>query len=181
VSDRSMSAIYKTFIVSVGLAIAAPNGGGGIPQTRQKQLPEQSIFGSDSALERPVPIPKAAQSTLQRALQAKPDELTEDSLQVSKIHLDGPAEIDLIVVGQGAGHAAPFYVLRPTTGGYRLILNSGGDSLTVLRSRSRGFRDIQVEGFAAAGEATTKITFRFDGREYKKAIERTTTRNDRDR
>jgi len=57
-----------------------------------KQSPrEQTDFGSDSDLDRPIPVPQAALDALRSALKAKPDKLLGDKLKASEIHLAGPA------------------------------------------------------------------------------------------
>lgn len=91
-------------------------------------------LGADSELEHPIPVPEAALKALRSALQATPDELPGDQLRASKIHLRGSTEADLVVPVVGGGHAVFFYILRPTSDGYQLIFDSGGDSMTVLRT-----------------------------------------------
>jgi hypothetical protein len=142
-------------------------------QTHRKPLPEQTDFGADSDLDRPIPVPEAALKALRNALQATPDELPADQLRASKIHLNGPTEVDLVVPVIGGGHAAFFYILRPALDGYQLIFDSGGDSMTILRTKSRGYRDLQVEGITMAGRNVTTAIFRFDGRKYVLEAEKT--------
>src|SRR5262249_49548634 len=110
-------------------------------QVHQETSREQADFGSDSELDRPIHVPPAALVALRSALKATPDELPGDELKASKIHLAGPAEADLIVPSVAA-HAAFFYILRPTASGYEFILDSGGDSMTILRTKSRRYRDL---------------------------------------
>ena len=142
-------------------------------QTQRKPVPEQTDFGADSDLDRPIPVPEAALKTLRSALQATPDELPAEQLRASEIHLDGSTEVDLVVPVLAGGHAASFYILRPTSDGYQLIFDSGGDSMTVLRTRSHGYRDLQVEGITMAGKNVTTVIYRFDGHKYVKAREKT--------
>lgn len=142
-------------------------------QTQRKSGPEQTDFGADSQLERPIPVPEAALKTLRNALQATPDELPAEQLQASEIHFGGSTETDLVVPLIGGGHAAFFYILRPTSDGYQLVFDSGGDSMTVLRTRSHGYRDLQVEGITMAGKNVTTVIYRFDGHKYVKTSEKT--------
>lgn len=142
-------------------------------QTQRKSAPEQTDFGADSELERPIPVPEAALKALRNALQATPDELPAEQLRASEVHLAGSTEADLVVPVIGGGHAAFFYILRPTSDGYQLIFDSGGDSMTVLRARSHGYRDLQVEGITMAGKNVTTVTYRFDGHKYVKTSEKT--------
>jgi hypothetical protein len=142
-------------------------------QTQRKSAPEQTDFGADSDLQRPIPVPEAALKALRKALQATPDELPAEQLQASKIHLGGSTEADLVVPVLAGGHAAFFYILRPTSDGYQLIFDSGGDSMTVLRTRLHGYRDLQVEGVTMAGKNVTTVVYRFNGHKYVEAREKT--------
>jgi hypothetical protein len=142
-------------------------------QTQRKPVHEQTDFGADSELERPIPVPEAALKALRKALQATPDELPAQQLKASEIHLGGSTETDLIVPVIGGGHAAFFYILRPTSDGYQLIFDSGGDGMTVLRTRSHGYRDLQVEGVTMAGKNVTTDIYQFDGHKYVKTSEKT--------
>jgi len=142
-------------------------------QIQPKSTPEQTDFGADSELERPIPVPEAALKALRNALQATPDELPAEQLRGSEVHLGGSTEADLIVPVIGGGHAAFFYILRPTSVGYQLIFDSGGDSMTVLRTRSHGYRDLQVEGLTMAGKNVTTAIYRFDGHKYVMTSEKT--------
>lgn len=142
-------------------------------QIQHKRVPEQTDFGSDSELDRPISIPEAALKALRSALHARPDELPDEHLRASEIHLAGPTEIDLVAPMRGGGHAAFFYILRPTLSGYKLIFDSGGDSMTVLRSRSHGYRDLQVVGITMAGKNAATVVYRFDGQKYVEAWEKT--------
>ena len=113
------------------------------PQTHQKSAREQTEFGSDSDLDRPIPVPPAALDALRSALKATPEELPGDELKASEIHLAGTAETDLIVPRLAGSHAAFFYILRPAARGYKLIFDSGGDGMKQVtrlpRPRSKGF------------------------------------------
>jgi hypothetical protein len=78
----------------------------------------------------------AALETLRSALKVSPDDLPTDSLLASVIHLDGSTEVDLVVIGRGASHAVLFWIIQKAPDGYRLILNTGGDSLNRLLKKS---------------------------------------------
>ena len=163
--------------VVVFLALVLFYGAPVYSQIQRKRVSEQMDFGSDSELDRPISIPETALKALRSALQARPDELPDEHLRTSEIHLAGPTEIDLVAPMAGGGHAAFFYILRPTLNGYKLIFDSGGDSLTVLRTRSHGYRDLQVVGITLAGKNVATVVYRFDGRKYVKAKEKTQRSN----
>ena len=141
-------------------------------QIQRKRVPEQTEFGADSDLERPIPVPEAALKVLRNALKATSEDLPAERLRASEVHLDGPTEVDLVVPVLAGSHAAFFYILRPASDGYELIFDSGGDSMTVLRTRSHGYRGLRVVGITMAGAGEATVVYRFDGRKYVKANER---------
>ena len=143
---------------------------------------EQSLFSAeDDTVERPVKIPSSVLELLARdelivrylRSQGKsPDELTGEPFLASAIHLDGPAEIDLIATGTGRlrGNVATFWVFQPTHEGYRLVLHAVGHDLKVLRSRWKGYREIETAS-PIAGSASLAL-YRFDGQNYRLAVAR---------
>jgi len=97
----------------------------------------------------------------------------------SRIHLGGPGEVDYVVLPDltsrsgcflGA-NTGQFWIVRKTAEGYVLVLSLYSHSLDVLPSRSNGLRDI--EAYTIALRRNTKTLFKFDGRQYRKRVERT--------
>jgi hypothetical protein len=142
-------------------------------QTQQKVAREQSEFGADSNLDRAVPVPKTAVDLIRSAMQRSTDELPDKLFEASEIHLGSPDEVDLIVLVYVSSHGARFFMLRPTPDSYGIILDSGGDSLKVLRTRSKGYRDILIRGLSQAGRFTTNALYRFNGQQYVEISEKT--------
>ena len=140
----------------------------GYTQIQSRHSKDQSVFGADSEVERQVAVPEAALKILRTNLKASPDELSAEDLKVSEIHLDGSTEVDLVALGVHGAHTVPFYILRPITNGYQLVLSSVGDSMTVLSSRTNGLRNVKVEAYMFAGTKTISIIYRFDGHKYVK-------------
>jgi hypothetical protein len=141
-------------------------------QTKHKsQSQEQTEFGAEAGHPlRPVKIPEAVLQTLRSLDNASPDEMPEESLVGSEIHLDGRDEIDLIVMGVGnlsLPHAAPFWVFRENQGQYELILTTGGDALTVLDARWKGYREIRVRNHTA--KTLTATVYKFDGQRHRES------------
>jgi hypothetical protein len=148
---------------------AAFLGTPGQPQTRKSSnLKEQSDFGAeDEKWDRPIPVPKPVLQILISVRKALPDELPAEWLLASEIHLYEREERDLIVMGVGGlrlPHAALFWVFRETPRGYELVLSTGGEALTVLDGKWKGFRKIRVYNNTAS--TTTSTIYRFDGRQY---------------
>jgi hypothetical protein len=150
-------------LVTVGLLLAT------IGQAQSQYSPgEQSEFGAeDQKWDRPVPVPSSVLQILRSAMKASPEELPAEWLLASEIHLSGPNEIDLLVMGVGGltlPHAAHFWVFRRKRGQHELVLTTGGDSLTVLNRKWKGFREIQVYNNTASTTAGT--IYSFDGQRY---------------
>jgi hypothetical protein len=141
--------------------------------------PEQSHFGSEEEIDRPTAVPEEIVQTI-RQIRKEPYEIQPEWLQASEIHLDGPNEIDLIVVGTGGlrgAHIVPFWVFRKKQTGYELVLATGGDALSVLKTRWKGFRDINGYGIGLAGAEITTVTYRFDGQRYQEFKTKTEQNN----
>ena len=140
---------------------------------------EQSHFGSEEEIDRPIAAPEEVVQTI-RQIHKGTSEVQALWLQASEIHLDGSNEIDLIVVGTGSlrgAHVVPFWVFRKKQTSYELVLATGGDALSVLKTRSKGFREINAYGIGLAGAEITTTTFKFDGRHYQKFETKTGSNN----
>ncbi len=139
---------------------------------------DQSLFSAeDETVQRPVAIPEDALQILRnddqvlqylKAEGKSPDELTTESFLASEIHLDGPDEKDLIVVGadrlRGA-NVATFWIFRKSSQSYQLILKAAAHDLRVQKVRSKGYRDIETAS-PIAGTAHIDV-YRFDGKQYR--------------
>ena len=139
-------------------------------QTNHASQPrEQAEFGAeDEHWQLPVRVPEAVLQILRSVNNALPDEMPEKSLLGSEIHLDGPEETDLIVMGVKSlrlPHGALFWVFRKNRDRYELILSTGGDALTVLDAKWKGHREIRVYNNTA--RTTTATFYKFDGEHYR--------------
>lgn len=144
--------------------------------TNTPQINEQSAFSAeDEKVDSPVKVPDGVLEILrkdQRVLQyleaerKSPTELTSEPFLASEIHLDGPKEIDLVIIGIGwfRGNGATFWVFRNLPDGYRLVLKATAHDLIAQRARSNGFRNIST-GSPIAG-SSIEIVYRFDGKKY---------------
>jgi hypothetical protein len=166
----------------------------GKTQTTKRPTPqEQSGFNYDleiDQIQRPAELSTPALQTLSK------DELIHSCLEseglsseqlpanwfvASEIHLDGPNEIDLIVLpggrlpdtppGEisknaclGGANTAGFWILRKTPLGFLLVLTEMALKLDVLRTRSHGFRDIRL--YTISLSSILIQDFRFDGSRY---------------
>jgi hypothetical protein len=140
---------------------------------------EQLVFSTEQQLlpvERPVSIPEGALQALRdneyvRTCLSKgqtPEEIPASWFVGSEIHLDGPDEIDLIVLPNNGcllgANIGPFWVFRKTPQAYELVLDVHVHDLRVLGTRSNGYRDIRT--WSATAVTRTTVLFRFDGHKY---------------
>jgi len=184
----------RTVLVVVSAVLCAPHLL--IAQTSKHTLAnqvEQSDFSidSDEPMQRPAELPRTALDALsedkrvagclnENGLSAK--ELLSNWFVASQIHLDGPNEVDLVVLpggripGTPAGEVSPnaclvgantaqMWVLRQTQTGFQVVLSQMGLGMNVLSTRTNGLRNIQVG--AVVGMAYNNTTeYRFDGKQY---------------
>jgi hypothetical protein len=143
---------------------------------------EQTSFSVESDFEHPVPLDEAAKETLANSpslaedLKRKhltPKDLPGRQFTASRIHL-GDGIIGLVVMGPPANNA-PFWVLRRTGAGYRLVLDTIAAGLDILNTKTNGFRDIEAGSSTSVG-SWASYGFQFDGRYYQltKRISQTT-------
>jgi hypothetical protein len=153
----------------LGLHLTAVQG----QSIKQPLAREQTRFtAEDESVERPVAVPETVVEILRQTVRRFPDETPPGLLLASEIHLDGPNETDLIVIGVGVGlreaHSVPFWVFRKTSSGYTLVLSTGGDGLRVTSSRWKSFRNIEAYNISMATAKLYRTTYRFDGKSYQK-------------
>lgn len=142
------------------------------------QKSEQTVFDAepdsgDMHIKRPVEIPDSALQVLRdgltdgvfnclKTLGATPEQAPASWFLASAVHLNGPKEVDLIVLPNVPNIAKPrypggcmltayggrFWVLGPgiASGRYELLLATQGGRLEVLNSRTNFYNDIQIDG-----------------------------------
>jgi hypothetical protein len=88
-------------------------------------------------------------------------------LMASGVHLAGPDENDIVVVAAGllsGANVTTFWVLRPADRSYELLLTAPAHDLVIKRTRSKGYKEIELLS-ATAVEVST-VSLRFDGKRY---------------
>jgi hypothetical protein len=162
-----------------------------IKPTEQREQSEFGIELEAVPVQRPVTLPRAALDALgedERVASClenegvSPEKLPLNWFVASQIHLDGPNEIDLIVLpgdrlpDTPAGEISPnaclvgantaqMWVLRDTHHGFKLVLSQIGLGMDVLATRTNGLRDIEIG--AVVGGYADSIDYKFDGESYK--------------
>jgi hypothetical protein len=147
-------------------------------EPRLRLSEEQSSFNAEEdKVNRAVPVPEGALQLLRsdeqilRYLSAKGEsagDLTTDAFLASEIHLNGPGEIDLIVIGRGrlrGANVVTFWVIRKSAKKFTVILKTVAHDLRIQDDRWNGFRNIETAS-PIAGTASV-VLYKFDGKRYK--------------
>jgi hypothetical protein len=151
---------------------------------------EQSRFSAEQDIvpvEHPANLPEAVLGLLttdnrvQQCVQHEnlsANQLPPSRFVASEIHLDGKTEADLIVQPAllsdtpaanrclfGA-RTVQFWVFRKTAQGYESVLSITSVGLTVLNSKWKGYRDVEVSESNVSTMSET--LYRFDGKQYRR-------------
>ncbi len=166
----------------------------GAQTTNKTSRTEQSRFAIEIEavpVQQPIKLSKGALQALSKdqsvysclkSEELSPEELPAAWFYASEIHLDGPEQIDLIVLpGNGPSDTPPgkvrggacllgantggFWVLHKTGGTFEVVLSEWAQSLDVLITRSHGLRDIRVRCSSLNGIYIRE--WRFDGKLYR--------------
>lgn len=162
---------------AVALLIYLSVCGQGSTQIKQPLPSEQMQFSAeDEGVKRPVAIPDDVLAILSK------DEFIRDVLEdekpavgklpqawfsASAIHLGGPNETDLVVLGEGplrGANVITFWVFRPTPHGHELVLTAPAHDLIVKNKRWKGYQEIELA--SATAVQLTSVLFRWNGRKY---------------
>jgi hypothetical protein len=189
---------FVWFIV-LGVLLAVNEGRATGQKTATDQAPEQTVFNaepdaSQMLVKQPAEIPDSALQVLRDTLTGgifnclksrgvTPEQAPASWFLASAVHLNGPDEIDLIVLPNVPSisnptnpggcllpaHGGLFWVLGPgiASGRYGLLLATYGLGLEVLNSRTNRYRDIQVGG------ESTALLYKFAVQQYQLAEKKT--------
>ena len=146
-------------------------------QTTGRSGTEQAKFSAeDETVKRPIVLPDDALRVIKEdpfvaeALKNEAPSATQIPkgwLMASEVHLAGPDEKDIIVVAIGllsGANVTTFWVLRPSSRGYELLLNAPAHDLIIRGTRFKGYRDIEL--FSATAVEVSTVSLRFDGKQY---------------
>ena len=139
--------------------------------------PAQKLFSpGDSPIRHPVTLSpgvirlvlasqpaKETFALLSDSERANPSQL----FQAGEVHLSGPDEVDLVVIGLGHMKGADanwFWVVRSARKDPQVILFTGGDSLELLDNKTHGLSDVR-SAWSSSFE-TEATTYQFDGAIY---------------
>ena len=138
---------------------------------------EQTHFSAeDETLKHPIVLPGDALRVIKEVpdvtemLKNEGAQAMQDPkgwLMASEVRLNGPDENDIIAVATGllrGANVTTFWVLRPSSRGYELLLTAPAHDLFIRGTRSKGYKDIELSS-ATAGEVST-VSLKFDGKHY---------------
>jgi len=191
-STQLLRCLVFTLLVTVPVGIA--RGQNSTNDEKQEQTAfEAEPDGDVMHISKPAEIPDGALQVLRDLSREPADCLKHDGVKpeqvpaswfiASAVHLNGPNEVDLVVLLNEPAIAHPnvpgscmlpangnyFWVLGPgsASGTYRLLLESYGHGLEVLNSRTSHYRDIQIVMGNLKGATT--LLFKFATQQYQLA------------
>jgi hypothetical protein len=165
------ASVASVFVL--GLALTCSYG---VLAQRHAQPEQREFSAEDEGVQRPVVIPQSVLDILAKDDGARNLMENEDPplksvpaswFSASEVHLAGPNEKDLVVVGEepvSGGNTARFWVFRPISSGYELVLSDSAHDLQVKKKRWKGYCEIELSGATAVEFFST--TFRWDGTKY---------------
>jgi hypothetical protein len=139
---------------------------------------EQIHFSVEDKLERPTALPEVVVDLLMN------DEIvvrsescmkkivilgqTPSSLfMASEAHLDGTQQSDFVILGKGCllgANIAPFWIVRRTSDGFRIILSWVSHDLDILPTKTHGYHDVRLT--SATANTLSTVVCSFDGQKY---------------
>jgi hypothetical protein len=155
-----------------------------IPQdSKASKIPEQADFGVEGAFQRPVVMPTRALQTLRTSKPTHPllqlcaeqesiltAEIPASWFVASEIRLTTKRASGLVVRGEhqclAGAHITQFWVLEKLETGYRVVFQGRGDGLSVLPTRTHGYRDLELVIITQAGAVIDDVALHFSKRGY---------------
>jgi len=136
---------------------------------------EQSLFGIESPIDRPVPVPPEILRLLDsdvrvvKCLGIKGIRQAPGTwYTTSEIHLNDRKQADFVVLPKEAclfgANIGPIWVFGRTEKSFEILLKTDALGIEILKSKTNGFRDIK--GVQATAIKTVEATFKYDGHRY---------------
>lgn len=161
-------------------------------RARARRPAEQTEFGSETVMSKPVNLPKDVTAQLLEVDGGRLKECLKEEGQTeadvpkhfaaSEVNVNDDGARDLVVQAQSlcfmGAHLTVWWVFSKVEGGfggrvepgYDLVFTGGGDGLSLLKTKTNGFRDIETMNFAGAGTQFFYTVWKFDGSEYKARV-----------
>ena len=178
IKDYVMTMEFKRLVgLCFSALLIASAIGEGSAQTSRRARKEQSRFGAEVAIRRPVEIPTDVLSILRETKRNQtclkdgesPTNIISSWFAGSRIHLNDDGGSGLVVAARNSClfgvNLVPFWVFRNTPRGHELVLSVSALGLDVLNTKTNNYRDIRAS--AATARRVQTIIFKFDGKEYR--------------
>jgi len=174
-----MNSTTNIYIVAIICLLSVPVRA---QQQTKGRIGEQTGFGAEEAVRRPVELPPdvlrilRSNSDIQRSCLKRvgsADEIPSSWFIGSRVNLNRDNLPDLVVSSApanpclGGANIVPFWVFRNTSKGHQLVLDVSTFNLEILKSRSGRYRDIQTEELTAV--KILRARYKFNGRRYRVA------------
>jgi hypothetical protein len=165
-------ALLLTFIALCSLPVCTRS-----QRKTDARLREQTSFGAEEKIERPVALPADVLQALRRDEQSQAclaegqsaRDISASWFIASEINLNNDRLPDLIVMAKNpclfGANVKPFWVFSNSPRGHRLVLDVSAQGLDVMKIKSNSYRNIRAE--AATATTLLMIDFKFDGRKYR--------------
>jgi hypothetical protein len=165
--------------------LIASTVGGAFAQASRRLRKEQSHFGAEVAIRKPVEIPPDVLSILREDKRNQTclrdgeslTNITSSWFVGSRIHLSVDGDVDLVVTARNkcllGANLVPFWVFRSRPQAHELVLSVSALGLDVLNTKTNNYRDIRTG--AATAQSVRTVIFKFDGKEYRPEKHATTT------
>ena len=165
-------------IASIAVLLSLAGGTWAAQRPKARPVREQLSFSADKLPQRPASVSPETLEALLQTPEAKngmrllnPTERKDPArlFRGADVHLTGPEENDLIVIGTGPMAGADktwFWVVRTGGNGSQVIGFATGYSLRVMGSTTNGYKDFECRWLS--GALVEEVIYHFDGGLYKK-------------
>ena len=152
-------------------------GIGALSQEKSGSQEQAQFSVEDDTVKSPISIPEEAWSVLRKDTSVldvladqnlSAEQLPKSWFTASAVHLSGSNERDLVVMGKGplqGANVTTFWVFAQRPEGLRLVLNAPAHDLVIKPMRWNGYKTIEIA--SATAVRLSKVTFRFDGNQYR--------------
>ena len=154
-----------------------------LSQSASTQKEQTQFSAEDKSVNHPVAIPAEVLAILARDELVRnvlvdqkiaPADLPASWFSAAQVQLVSKGEQDFVVASEGpllGANIDPFWVFIRDRHEFKLALSISVHDLIVKRTRSHGYRDLELDAMTAS--TVTTAQFRFNGNEYKEFAEKT--------
>jgi hypothetical protein len=146
---------------------------------------QRQDFGVEDPMPNAVTMPPSAIEAIRRSPESQESlrycmqqerrsarDIPASWFSASQIDFTGSPQSGLVVRGNGCflgAHITQFWVLAKTATGFRSMFTARADGITVLPTRTNGYRDLQLVFVMAAGNEIQRVTLQYRKGAYRVA------------